>query len=82
MTRTQIRYALFRCKAGTADKSQLKILESYQSQLKEFDMNISDFTLDWDVSPKDLSEIVIGKEAKKLNKDKSLFTGDGSLKVK
>lgn len=80
MNRTQIRYALFRCKAGNEDKGQKKILESYAEQLKEFDLTINDFTKEWDIDPKDLTEIVIGKVAKNLNKDKSLFSGDGSLK--
>lgn len=82
MNRTQIRYALFRCKAGNGDKEHNKILESYSSQLDEFDLNISDFTKEWDIDPKDLTEIVVGKVAKNLNKDKSLFSSAGTLKVK
>lgn len=82
MNRTQIRYALFRCKAGNGDKEQKLILESYKSQLDEFDLTIDDFTKEWDVDTKDLTQIVIGKVAKNLNKDKSLFSSVGTLKVK
>lgn len=80
MTRTQIRYALFRCKAGTPDKSQLEILKSYQEQLDEYGFDISDFTKEWDVSKEDLTEIVTGKIARKYNQEKSLFSPDGKLK--
>lgn len=80
MKRSEIRYAIFRCKAGTADDSQLKVLKSYQSQLDEYDYTIDDFTHEWDIDKKDFSQIVIGKIAKKYNQDRSLFAGDGALK--
>lgn len=79
MTRTQIRYALFRCKAGTPDKSQLEILKSYQDQLDEYGLDITDFTVEWDISKENLSEIVTGKIARKYNQEKSLFNGEGKL---
>lgn len=80
MNRVQIRYALFRCKAGTADKNQLKVLKSYQPQLDEFGLDISDFTKEWDVSKTDTAEIVTGKIARKYNQDQSLFSSTGQLK--
>jgi hypothetical protein len=80
MNRTQIRYALFRCKAGTATKSQLKILDDYKSQLDEFGMDISDFTKEWDISKTDVTEVVTGKIARKYNQEQSLFSTTGQLK--
>lgn len=80
MTRTQIRYALFRCKAGTADPEHLEVLESYKTQLDEFGLDINDFTKEWDVSKTDTSEIVTGKIARKYNQDQSLFSSTGQLK--
>lgn len=80
MNRTQIRYALFRCKAGTADKSHLKVLADYLPQLEEFGMDISDFTKEWDVSKTDVTEVVTGKIARKYNQEQSLFSTTGQLK--
>ena len=73
MTRSQIRYALFRCKAGTSDKEQEEILASYQKQLDEFELTIDDFTTEWDVDKKDTTQIVTGKIAKSYNKIQPLF---------
>lgn len=80
MTRTQIRYALFRCKAGTPDKNHLEILSTYQEQLDEYGFDIMDFAKEWDISKTELSEIVTGKIARKYNQEKSLFSSDGKLK--
>lgn len=80
LTRTQIRYALFRCKAGTSDAAQEAILESYIPQLLEFGLDRSDFAVEWDVDPKDLTQIVTGKIARNMNKEKSLFSSSGELK--
>jgi len=79
MKRSEIRYALFRCKAGTADDDQLEIFYSYEDQLKEYDFDISDFTKEWDIDKKDFSQIVTGKIAKKYNTPKSLFNETGVL---
>lgn len=80
MKRSEIRYALFRCKAGTADEKQLAIFESYKPQLVEFDFTIEDFTKEWDVEKGDTSQIVTGKIARKYNQDRSLFAGDGTIR--
>lgn len=80
MKRSEIRYALFRCKAGTPDQTHLDILETYQSQLDELGLEVRDFTVEWDVHKTDLSEIVTGKIARKYNQPQSLFTGEGVLK--
>ena len=80
MTRTQIRYALFRCKAKTQDEAQQLILDSYKDQLDEYGFSIDDFTNEWDIDKKELSQIVTGKIVKKYNQFNSLFSGDGQLK--
>ena len=80
MTRSEIRYALFRCKAGTPDKEQSKILKQYKEQLDELGLDITDFTKEWDINKEDFSEIVTGKIARKYNQDQSLFSSTGKLK--
>ncbi len=68
MTRSQIRYALFRCKAGTPDKEHEEVLATFKSQLDEYGFDISDFTTEWDVDKKDTSQIVTGKIVKQYQK--------------
>lgn len=80
MTRIEIRYALFRCKAGTPDKEHTKVLKKYQEQLTELGLDISDFTKEWDVSKTNMDEIVTGKIARKYNQEQSLFSSTGQLK--
>lgn len=80
MERSQIRYALFRCKAGTSDKKQDEILKTYQPQLDELGLDVCDFAIEWDIDKKDYDQVVYGKVAKKYNTSKSLFNGEGKLK--
>lgn len=80
MNRSKIRYALFRCKAGTPDTEHTDVLATYQSQLDEYGFDVSDFAVEWDVSKTSLEEIVTGKIARKYNQDLSLFNGQGELK--
>lgn len=81
MTRSKIRYALFRCKANTAEKEHNDILESFKTQLDEFGLDITDFTKEWDIDSKDTTQIVTGKIARNMNREKSLFSSDGGLKA-
>lgn len=74
MKRSDIRYALFRCKARTADDVQTKIFETYRSQLDEYEFTIDDFTVEWDIDKTDNTQIVTGKIARKYNQDVSLFS--------
>lgn len=80
MKRSEIRYALFRCKAGTQDEKQQAIFESYKDQLIDFDYGIEEFAREWDIDKSDSSLIVTGKLARKYNQETSLFTGEGKLK--
>ncbi len=80
MKRSDIRYALFRCKNGTQTPEQQAIFDSFKSQLDPYDYGIEEFTKEWDVDKSDLTQVVTGKLAKKYNQDKSLFTSEGVLK--
>jgi hypothetical protein len=80
MRRSDIRYALFRCKAGTPDEKHLAIFDKIKPQLEDDGFGIEDFTTEWDVSLEDAYQVVTGKIVKKLNKDKPLFDGAGKLK--
>ena len=80
MKRSDIRYALFRCKAGTQTKEQQEIFDAFKEQLEEFDYGIEEFAKEWDVDKSDVSLIVTGKLARKYNQETSLFTGEGKLK--
>lgn len=81
MKRSEIRYALFRCKAGTQDGSQQKLFDDvFKPQLEEFGYGIEEFAKEWDVDKSDTTLIVTGKLARKYNQDTSLFTGEGKLK--
>jgi hypothetical protein len=74
MTRTQIRYAIFRCKSGTPTKEHEEIFATYSDQLAEFGFTLDDFTTEWDVHKKDLDQIVYGKVAKAYNKNIPIVT--------
>lgn len=80
MKRSDIRYALFRCKVGNPSKEHKAIFNKIKPQLVEDELTIEDFTVEWDVSLDDAYVVVTGKMAKKLNRDQSLFNGSGKLK--
>lgn len=81
MKRSQIRYSLFRCKAGTpALEHQQLFDETYASLIAEEGLTIEDFAVEWDVDKKDPTQIVTGKTARKYNADQSLFNSTGELK--
>lgn len=69
MTRGQIRYALFRCKAGTPEQTHLDVLNKYQGELVELGMTIDQFTTDWDVSKEDSGHIVTGHLVRHYNRN-------------
>lgn len=80
MKRSEIRYAMFRIKAGTPDKKHLDLFKTYKEQLDEFELTIEDFTTEWDIDKVDFSKLVIGKQAKIMNREKSLFDSKGAIK--
>ena len=65
MTRSQIRYALFRCKAGTPEDKHRSIYEFYLNDVSEYGFDATDFSVEWDVDKADFSKIVTGKTVKK-----------------
>lgn len=80
MKRSEIRYALFRCKSNTPSEDQIALFASYSEQLKPFDYGIEEFAREWDIDKSDTSLIVTGKLARKYNQETSLFTSEGTLK--
>lgn len=77
MTRSKLRYAIFRVKAGTQDQDHQAIYDSYADQLNEFGFDAEDFTKEWDISKINSKEIVTGKIARKYNREVSLFAVPG-----
>lgn len=69
MKRSEIRYAIFRVRAGTPDEKQQAIFDSYADQLSEFGFTAEDFTKEWDIDKNDFSQIVTGKIARSYNRD-------------
>lgn len=69
MTRSQIRYALFRCKAGTPDELHERILATYLPDLQEIGLDINSFAVDWDVSKEDPKYFVTGHMVRLYNID-------------
>lgn len=69
MTRSQIRYALFRCRAGTPSELHEHVLATYQPELREIGLDIDSFTVDWDVSKEDPKYIVTGHMVRLYNRN-------------
>jgi hypothetical protein len=71
MRRSDIRYALYRCKKGNGVTEHKLILAYYQDQLDDVSCDISDFaeTDGWDVNKKDFTDVVTGKIVRKYIKD-------------
>jgi hypothetical protein len=69
MTRSKIRYALFRCKAGTPTNEHLNIYSFYLQDVSEYGLDSTDFSIEWDIDKNDFSKIVTGKIVKKYISD-------------
>jgi hypothetical protein len=69
MTRSQIRYALFRCKAGTPSEVHERVLTTYLPELQEIGLDVDSFTVDWDVSMEDPKYIVTGHMVRLYNRN-------------
>ncbi len=65
MKRSEIRYALGRCKTGNPDPEHLVVLERYQPELDEYGMHISQFMKDWDIDFNEPDRLVFGPVVKK-----------------
>lgn len=71
MKRSEIRYALYRCKVKNPEPIHKGIYKYYTDQIEEFGFDISDFAESegWDVNKADFTEIVTGKTVRKYIKD-------------
>lgn len=71
MKRSDIRYALYRCKVKNPEPLHKGIFKYYANQLEEFDFDITDFAESdgWDVNKQDFTEIVTGKTVRKYIKE-------------
>jgi len=69
--RSQIRYALYRCKTGNPSEEHLAILEYYSGELDELGFDASDFAENdgWDINRKNTTEVVTGKTVRKYIKE-------------
>lgn len=59
-TREDIRYALFRCKYGTAEASHTCVYDFYKSRVESLGLSSIDFSEKWDISKKDPQAVVTG----------------------
>lgn len=71
MKRSDIRYALYRCKNDNPEPAHKSIYKYYTTQLDDFGFDAFDFAEDtgWDVNKKDFTEIVTGKTVRKYIKE-------------
>lgn len=82
LTRSEIRYALYRCRSGGPDKKHKDVLKFFNADLKAFDMTISEFPDAWDVGINNPLELVSGHMLIPLKAKitDSLFNEDGTVK--
>lgn len=82
LKRSEIRYAIFRCRSGNPEEHHLDIYNYYGEKLKPHGLDFTTFTTLWDVDVNDPTIIVsgIGLTPLKEKIDSSLFNEDGSLK--
>ena len=83
LTRSEIRYALYRCRSGGPDKAHKDVMKHFSADLTEYGMVISDFPTAWDVAVDNPLQIVSGHMLLPLKAkvDASLFNEDGTLKA-
>lgn len=67
MKRSDIRYALYRCKNDCPAKDHLDVLDFYKDQLDPYGFDVQDFAIlgGWDVSKQDVTQVVTGKTVRK-----------------
>lgn len=81
-SRSQIRYAIFRCRTGNPEKPHKDIYSHFAKMLKPHGLDFTTFANEWDVDAVDPSKIVSGLDLTPLKQkvSGSLFTTDGTLK--
>lgn len=82
LTRSEIRYALYRCRSGGPEKKHKDVLSFFAPDLKSFGMTISTFPDEWDVGMENPLELVSGHLLIPLKAKitDSLFNEDGTVK--
>ena len=82
MTRSEIRYALYRNRSGGPDKAHKEVLNFFSKDLKMYGMTISEFPDAWDVGINNPLELVSGHQLIPLKAKitDSLFNEDGTVK--
>ena len=60
MKRSEIRYALGRCKTGNPDPEHLEVLAQYQPLLDKYKLTVDQFMKDWDVDFNEPTKMVFG----------------------
>jgi len=83
MTRTDIRYALFRCRSGNPTPEQKNILAPYLPVLKKLDLPLHEFSETWDIGTiEPFDSIVTGGKLMLLQeaRDESVINEDGTPK--
>ncbi|MGZ8924260.1 MAG: hypothetical protein ACXW2E_00120 [Nitrososphaeraceae archaeon] len=82
LTRSDIRYALYRNRSGNPDKNHIEIFKQYQDKLNELGMSISTFADEWDIGVQDPSDLVVGHLLTPLKEkvNSSLFDIYGKVK--
>lgn len=82
LTRSQIRYALYRCRSGGPEKEHKAVYNHFNKDLKAYGMSISEFPDAWDVGVENPLELVSGHHLIPLKAkiEESLFNEDGTVK--
>lgn len=50
MTRSDIRYALFRCRSGNAEPGHIAVLQQYNPAMVKLKLDLHDFSEEWDIN--------------------------------
>lgn len=61
MLRSEIRYALNRCKLKNAEKEHTVVYAKYKREVEKLGFTIADFNEEWDIDKGDTTQIVIGE---------------------
>jgi hypothetical protein len=82
LTRSQIRYAIFRVRTGNATEEHHEIYAPYAEKLEIHGLDMTSFTRLWDIDPENPSRIVFGEDVKFLQSllDESIVDEDGKEK--
>lgn len=80
MKRSDIRYALFRCRTGNPDAEHSFVFSYYEPRLTKFGLTTAGFSTVWDVSKENPTDIVSGHIVGIYQQDLDIFNPDGALK--